>query len=154
MSMVKPIPDGFHSLTPYLVVKGGADAIEFYKKALGAEELYRHVCEKTDRIMNAKLRIGTSLLMLNDEIPEFGCFGPGGERPSPVTLHLYVEDVDSLFQRAIDAGGEATMPVSDTFWGDRYGQFRDPFGHSWSIATHKEDLTDDEIRERMKHAMS
>ncbi len=150
---VKPIPDGFHTITPYLVCKDAAKAIDFYKKAFGAKELSRQACEKTGGIMNAKLQIGDSVLMLNDEFPGFDCLGPQDGR-SPVTIHLYVEDVDSFYDNAVKAGAEPTMPVSDAFWGDRYGQLKDPFGHSWSIATHKEDLTPDEIMERAKHAFA
>ncbi len=154
MSSAKPIPDGFHTITPYLVVKGAAQAIDFYKKAFGAEELSRHACEESGLIMNAKLRIGDSVIMLNDEFPDHGCVGPSPGHASPVTLHLYVEDVDAFFNRAVEAGAEATMPVSDTFWGDRYGQLRDPFGHSWSVATRTEDLTADQVKERAKHAFA
>lgn len=154
MARVNPIPDGFHTVTPYLVVNGAADAIEFNKKAFGAEELYRSTCKKSNRIMNAKLRIGDSMVMLNDEFPDQGCHGPSKDHRSPVTIHLYVEDVDAVFGRAVAAGAEATMPVADTFWGDRFGQLTDPFGHSWSVATHTEDLSAEEIEERAKHAFA
>lgn len=148
------IPAGFHTVTPYLVVKGADRAIAFYKAAFGAEELYRHTCSKTHRIMNAKLCIGDSMVMLNDEFPEHGCVGPSGEYPSPVSIHLYVANVDSVYDRAVDSGAESLMPVSDTFWGDRYGQLRDPFGHKWSIATHVEDVTPEEIQKRAQQAFS
>ena len=150
----KPIPDGFHTLTPYLVVKDGIKAIEFYKKAFGAEEICCSKCHDSDRIMNAQLRIGNSMIMINDEFPDYGCLGPSKERPSSVTIHVYVEDADAFFDRAIKAGAEATMPMSDAFWGDRYGQLTDPFGHKWSVATHAEDLTPQEIDERAKLAFA
>jgi uncharacterized glyoxalase superfamily protein PhnB len=151
---VKPIPDGFRTITPYLVVKDAAKAIEFYKNAFGACEKCVSTDEHSGRIMNAQLTIGDSVFMLNDEFPEHGCLGPSKESPSPVTIHLYVEDVDRVFDQAVKAGAEVTMPVSDVFWGDRFGQVRDPFGHSWSIGTHKEDLTPAEIAERAKHAFA
>ena len=154
MGSVRYKPAGFHTVTPYLVVKNAARAIEFYKQAFEAEELYRHTCAKTKRIMNAKLCIGDSVVMLNDEFPEHGCVGPSREYPSPVTIHLYVEDVDSVYDRAIGAGAEPSVRVCDTFWGDRYGQLSDPFGHKWSIATHKEDLTSEEIQKRAEQAFS
>jgi len=151
---VKPIPDGFHSVTPYLVVKGGAEAIEYYTRAFDAQELARNTCDRTGLILNAQLRIGDSIVMLNDEFPEMGANGPSGEQPSPVTIHLYVEDVDRVFDRAVRAGATADMPVTDTFWGDRFGKLTDPFGHSWSIATRKENLTPQQIAERAKQAFA
>ena len=154
MAQVNPIPDGFHTVTPYLVVDNALGAIEFYKKAFGAEELYKSTCKKSNRIMNAKLRIGDSMIMLNDEFPEQGIRGPSEDQRSPVTIHLYVEDVDAVFERAVAAGAVATMLVADTFWGDRFGQLRDPFGHAWSVATHTEDLSAEEIEERAKHAFT
>lgn len=152
MSDVSAIPAGYHTITPYLVVAGAADAIAFYRRAFGAEELYRHAVPGGDQIMNAALRIGDSLFMLNDEMPDFGCLGPRSGQPSPVTIHLYVEDVDAFFARAVEAGAEVVLPVSDAFWGDRYGQLRDPFGHAWSVATHTEELTDEQIMERAQQA--
>lgn len=151
---VKPIPDGFHSLTPYLVVKNAAKAIDFYKEAFGAEEIYRSCVHGTDQVMNAQLRIGSSLLMLNDEFPDFGSFGPSDERPSSVTIHIFVEDVDTVFAQAVNAGAEVTMPVDNMFWGDRYGSLKDPFGHRWSIGTRIEDVPPDEMAERAKHAFA
>ena len=147
-SRVKPIPEGWNTLTPHLVCAGGRDAIAFYKKAFGAVELNR--LEGPDgKIMNAALRIGDSTLMLFDEAPEWKAFGPKTLKGSPVTLHLYVPDVDASFAQAVAAGATATMPVTDMFWGDRYGQVQDPFGHNWSIATHQRDLTDAQIKEEM-----
>ena len=151
---VKPIPDGFHSITPYLVVKNAVAAIDFYKRAFGAEELTCSMDERNNRVMNAKIRIGDSIIMLNDEYPEYGALGPSGDAKTPVTIHLYVEDVDTVFKQAIEAGAETTMPVTDMFWGDRFGTLKDPFGHHWSVATHIEDPTEAEIKERAKHAFA
>ncbi len=152
--VAKPIPDGFHTATPYLVVKGAARAIDFYKKAFGAQELSRHTCGQTQLVLNAKIKIGNSIIMLNDEFPDFGCVGPAEGTNSPVTIHLYVENVNAAFDRAVKAGATPTMPVSDQFWGDRYGQLKDPFGHSWSIATHVEDVSDSEMADRARAAMA
>ena len=140
MPAVKPIPDGFHTITPHLVVKGAAKAIDFYKAAFGAEELGRHA-SPDGSIMHALLKIGDSMLMLNDEYPQMGAKGPQSIGGTPVTLNLYVQDADQSFQRAVKAGAIVKMPIADMFWGDRYGQVTDPFGHAWSIATHKQDLT-------------
>ncbi len=151
---VKPIPDGFHSITPYLVVKNAVAAIDFYKRAFGATELACSMDERNNRVMNAKIRIGDSIIMLNDEYPEFGSFGPSESNKPPISIHLYVEDVDTFFNRAVEAGADVTMPVSDAFWGDRFGQLKDPFGHSWSIATHTQDLTVAQIAEGAKSAFA
>ena len=132
---VKPIPEHAHSLTPHLVVAGAADAIEFYKRAFGAIELNR-MPGPDGKLMNAGLMIGNSFLMLVDEAPEWGMLGPLSLKGSPVTIHLYVPDVDATFAQAVASGATVTMPVADQFWGDRYGVLRDPFGHSWSVATH------------------
>jgi uncharacterized glyoxalase superfamily protein PhnB len=147
-----PIPDGFHTITPYLVVKNAGEAIEFYKRAFGAREAYRSTCEKSGRVMNAQLRIGSSMIMLNDEFPEHGCLGPAPETNSPVTIHLYVDDAEGVFRQAVRAGAVTVMPLTDMFWGDRFGQLRDPFGHTWSIASRIEDLSPEEIKERSKAA--
>jgi PhnB protein len=152
--VVKAIPDGFHSVTPYLIVRDGAGAIEYYKKAFGAVEVSRHACEQTGKILNAQLRIGSSIVMLNDEFPEFGALGPAKGAPLPVKIHLYVEDVDAVFDRAVKAGGEVVMPVAVQFWGDRYGEIRDPYGHAWSIATHVEDVTPEQMAERASAAFA
>lgn len=145
---VKPIPDGMHSLTPHLVCKGAADAIEFYKKAFGAVELGR-MPGPDGRLMHAQVRIGDSALMLVDEWPEMGSVGPKDLKGSPVTIHLYVTDVDATVAQAVAAGAKVTMPVDDMFWGDRYGRLEDPFGHQWSVATHKRDLSPEEIKAGM-----
>ncbi|MFP5390962.1 MAG: VOC family protein [Gammaproteobacteria bacterium] len=141
----KPIPEGMHSITPMLVCANASAAIDWYVRALGAVELSR-LPGPDGQIMHAQLRIGDSHLMLTDECPAHGAFGPGALKGSPVTLHLYVEDVDSAFARAVEAGASVRMPVSDMFWGDRYGLLADPFGHMWSLATHLQDLTPDQIR--------
>ena len=143
----KPIPDGFNSVTPHLVVKGAAKAIEFYKNAFGAEEMVRLPGPDGNSIMHASLRIGNSVVMLVDEFPDMGCLSPETIKGTPVAIHLYVEDVDKVFRNAIEAGAKETMPLENTFWGDRFGKLEDPFGHSWSIATHIEDLTPDQIME-------
>lgn len=147
---VKPIPEGMHTITPHLVCEGAAEAIEFYKKAFGAVERGR-MPGPDGKIMHAMLSIGDSPLMLNDDFPEMaGGRGPKALQGSPVTLHLYVEDVDAAFAKAVAAGATVRMPVADMFWGDRYGQVTDPFGHHWSLATHKQDLTSEQITEGMK----
>lgn len=151
-SRVKPIPGGFHTLTPHLVVKGASKAIEFYKKAFGAEEIGRLPGPDGKSIIHADLKIGDSHVFLVDEIPEMNCHGPQSVGGTPVTIHMYVEDVDDAFGKAVSAGAKVRMPLSDMFWGDRYGVLTDPFGHSWSMATHKEDLTPAEIGKRAQTA--
>jgi PhnB protein len=150
---VQPIPDGYHSVTPYLIVKGGAAAIEYYKKAFGATELVR-MPHPDGRIGHAELQIGDSRVMLADEFPEMGATAPQpGGRP-PVTMHLYVENVDKVAAQAVAAGAKQVRPVQDQFYGDRSGVFLDPFGHCWNISTHKEDLTGEEIGKRAAAAMA
>jgi len=146
---VKPIPEGMHSLTPHLVCAGAAQAIEFYKKAFNAVEGGR-LDGPDGKVMHAMVRIGDSALMLVDEMPDYGAFGPRSLKGSPVTIHLYVKDADATVKQAVAAGAKVTMPLADMFWGDRYGQLEDPFGHHWSVATHLQDLTDEQIRENMK----
>jgi len=141
------IPEGFHTLTPYLVVDGAADAIALYQKAFGAEVVSSSPTPD-GKIMNAQLRIGDSMLMLNDEFPDYGVVGPKKIGNTAVTIHMYVEDVDAAWQRAVDAGMEVAMPLENQFWGDRYGQLKDPFGHSWSLASRVEDLTPEEMARR------
>jgi PhnB protein len=145
---VKPIPDGIHSLTPHLVCAGAADAIAFYKRAFNAIE-ERRLPGPEGKLMHAEVRIGDSLLMLMDEFPEMGGIGPKSLKGSPVTIHLQVVDVDAVVKQAVAAGAKITMPVADMFWGDRYGQLEDPFGHRWSVATHIKDLSPQEIQEAM-----
>ncbi len=146
MSNVKAIPDGYHTVTAYLMVKDASAAIEFYKKAFGAEEIMRLPSPDGKSIAHAEIRIGDSPVMLGDETPmEPSWVSPPSLKGTTVGMMLYVEDVDKSFQRAVDAGATPVMPVTDMFWGDRYGKVTDPFGHHWAIATHKEDLTPDEI---------
>jgi PhnB protein len=144
----KPVPEGFHTVTPSLVVRDAAKAIDFYKKALGAQELMR-MPGPDGKIMHAELKIGDSIIFLSDENPQMG------NVKSPQTLggctgvlNLYVPNVDERFKQAIASGGKESMPVADQFWGDRYGSFVDPFGYTWGVATHKEDLNPQEIGER------
>jgi uncharacterized glyoxalase superfamily protein PhnB len=148
--MSLPIPDGFQTVTPHLVIDGAADAIAFYKRAFGAEELCCMACPGTDgqpRVGHAAIRIGTSIIFLADECPEAGALAPKGS--SPVTIHLYVDDADATFSRAVEAGARAIMPPAEMFWGDRYGKLVDPFGHCWSIAHHVEDVSREQMQERM-----
>ncbi len=148
---VKPIPDGYHSLTPYLIVKGAAAAIEFYKTALGAVELFR-MPMPDGRVGHAEMRIGDSILMLADEMPEMGFHGPQGS--PPVSLMLFVEDVDTLFPQAEAAGATVLRPLKDQFYGDRSVTVKDPFGHVWTLATHKEDIPPEEMEKRAAAAMA
>ncbi len=145
---VKPIPDGYHTATPYLIVDAAADAIEFYKKAFDATELMR-MPGADGRIGHAEIQIGDSRIMLADEHPELGYRGPKALGGAGISLMLYVEDVDKLFAQAIAAGGRERRPVEDQFYGDRNGTLQDPFGHVWTISTHKEDLTQEEVAARM-----
>jgi PhnB protein len=143
----KPVPEGFHTVTPSLIVRGAAEAIEYYKKAFGAQELMRMAAPE-GRIGHAELKIGDSIIFLADEFPNMGAKSPQTLGGTTGSLNLYVKDVDTTFQQAIAAGGKVTMPVADMFWGDRFGSFVDPFGHSWGVLTHKEDLSPKEIEER------
>ena len=147
-SPVKKIPEGMHSVTPHLICAGAADAIEFYKKAFNSAEMSR-LPGANGKLMHASVRIGDSTVMLTDEMPDYGALGPKALKGSPVTIHLYVEDVDAFAARAVAAGAKVTMPVADMFWGDRYGQLEDPFGHKWSIATHVRDVTPEEMQQAM-----
>ena len=146
--MVKPIPEGYHSVTPYLVIDGAADAIDFYKQAFGAEEKFR--MPMGDRIGHAELKIGDSVIMLADEWPDMGHLGPRARGGTTVSLMVYVPDVDSAFRKAIDAGATEKQPVKDQFYGDRSGTLEDPFGHMWTIGTHVEDVPEAELEARMK----
>jgi PhnB protein len=149
----KPIPDGFHALTPYLVCKGAAEAIAFYKQAFGAEEQFR-LPAPDGKVIHACLRVGDSPLMLSDECPEMGGFSPKHLGGSPVTIHFSVDDADAVFARAVAAGAKAVMPVTEMFWGARYGLLQDPFGHFWSVATQVRDLTPEEIQAALKESMA
>jgi PhnB protein len=144
---VKPIPDGYHSVTPYLYAKGASQAIEFYKKAFSATERMR-ITAPDGRVGHAELQIGDSIIMLADEFPEMDVRSPKTLGGSPVSIHLYVEDVDAVFRQAVAAGAIEKRPVADQFYGDRQGGIEDPFGHMWWISTHKEDLSMDEIKKR------
>jgi PhnB protein len=151
---VKPIPPGMNTLTPHLVVKGAGRAIEFYKKAFGAQEVARLNAPDGKSILHADLKIGDSHFFLVDEFPQMDCLGPESIGRTPVTIHIYVEDVDAAFGQAVAAGARVKMPLADMFWGDRYGVLTDPFGHAWSLGTHKEDLAPAEIRKRAQTACS
>jgi PhnB protein len=145
--MVKPIPDRYHSVTPYLILNAAGDAIAFYKKALGAIEVMR-MNDPGGKIHHAEISIGGSRIMLADEHPEIQALSPKTIGGSPVSIHLYVDDVDAAVERAVAAGAMVIRPVADQFYGDRVGGIEDPFGYRWFIATHKEDLTMDELRRR------
>jgi PhnB protein len=144
---VKKIPEGYAAVTPYLTVTGAARAIEFYAKAFGAEEVMRFPMPD-GKIAHAEVRIGGSIVMLHDEAPEWKAFSPQSIGDSPVSIMLYVEDVDAVVRRAVDAGATLTMEVADQFYGDRAGAVKDPFGHKWHIATHVEDVAPDEMQRR------
>ncbi|HEV3022274.1 MAG TPA: VOC family protein [Pirellulales bacterium] len=149
MPNVKRIPEGQNTIIPHLVVRGAADAIEFYKKAFGAVELGRMPMPDGKTLMHAHLRIGASHLFLVDEMPDMGgCRAPASGAGCPVTLHLYVEDVDAAFNRAVAAGAQVKMPLMDMFWGDRFGKLADPFGYEWSLASHIEDMPPEEMKKR------
>jgi len=146
---VKPIPDGFHTVTPYLIVKGAARAIDFYKKAFGARERYRFP-GPDGRIGHAEIIIGNSILMLADEFPQFDCHSPQTLKGTPVSFTIYVKDADAAFKKAVRAGARVKQPVEDKFYGERAGCVRDPFGHHWTLMTHIEDLTVKEVTRRMQ----
>ena len=145
---MKKIPEGMHSITPHLVCAGAAKALDFYQKAFGATEVGR-LPGPDGRLMHAAMKIGDSTVMLADEMPEWGSLGPKALKGSPVTIHIYVEDVDALVARAEKAGAKVTMPVAEQFWGDRYGKLEDPFGHHWSVATHVRDVAPEEMKKAM-----
>ncbi len=151
MANVKPIPEGYHSVTPYLIISGAADAIDFYKKAFGATELFRMPAPE-GKIGHAEIKIGDSPIMLADESPEMGYKSATTLSGSPVSLMIYVEDVDKVYNQAIAAGGTEVKGVQDQFYGDRSGTLKDPYGHVWHIATHKEDVTPEEMDKRMAAA--
>ena len=151
---VKPIPDGYHSVTPYLVVDGAAKAIDFYKKVFGATELMRMASPDGGRIGHAELKIGDSPVMLADEHPEMNIRGPHAIGGTPVSLMVYVEDVDKVAKRALAAGAQELRPVVDQFYGDRSGTFLDPFGHMWTVSTHVEDVPPEEMEKRAAAAMA
>jgi len=146
-SRVKPIPEGYHTATPYLIVRDAARAIEFYKKAFGAMELMR-MADPSGKIGHAEIKIGDSPIMLADEVPGMGHRSPESLGGSPVSILLYVEDVDAVFNQAVAAGAKVQRPLADQFYGDRTGGVTDPFGHVWYVATHKEDVSPEEMRKR------
>jgi PhnB protein len=146
---VKPIPDGHRTVAPYLAIKNAASALDFYKTAFGATETYKLIIPD-GRVGHAEIRLGDSLIMLSDEFPEFGGKAPESLGGSPVSIHLYVEDVDAVFKRALAAGARELKPVMDQFYGDRSGQLQDPFGHLWWVATHKEDVAPEEMQKRVR----
>ena len=152
MADVKPIPDGYPRVTPYLAVDGAKEAIEFYEKVLGAKERM-HMPAPEGKVGHAELELGDSVIMLSDEFPEMNVRGPKAIGGTPVTLNVYVEDVDAVFARAVQAGATALRPVEDQFYGDRSGQLEDPFGHRWNVATHVEDVPPDEMARRAAEAM-
>jgi uncharacterized glyoxalase superfamily protein PhnB len=145
---IKRVPEDFHTITPHLVVRDSARAVDFYRQAFGAVELYRSHAPDGKRVMHCELLLGDSRFLIHDEFPEQGLLSPLGMNGTAVTLHLYVEDVDRIFRQALDAGAETLMPVADCFWGDRYGILRDPFGHKWSVASRIEDLAPVEQQQR------
>ncbi len=149
---VKPIPDGYHSITPYLIIKGAAKAIDFYKKAFGAVELFR-MAGPDGKIGHAEMKFGDSPIMLADEHPEMGALSPQTVGGSSVGMMFYVEDVDTRFNQAVAAGAKVERPVKDQFYGDRSGTLVDPFGHKWTIGTHKEDVPPAELNKRMEAMM-
>jgi PhnB protein len=148
MAKVKPIPDGYHTLTPYLIVKGGVQALDFYKKAFGAVERFRFP-GPGGTIGHAEIQIGNSMLMLGDESPQALAQSPQSLKGTTFGLAVYVEDVDAAFKRAVDAGAKVLRPVQDQFYGDRSGTVADPFGHQWTLSTHKEDVSPEEMQKRL-----
>jgi PhnB protein len=150
---VKPIPEGYRSVTPYLTLDDAAKALDFYKRAFGAQQTVR-MDAPGGKIAHAEMKIGDSMIMLGDEMPNSGSRSPKSLGGTTAGVMLYVEDVDKVFNQAVSAGAEAEMPPTDMFWGDRYGKLKDPFGHSWSVATHKEDVAPAEMQKRMQDMMA
>lgn len=150
---VKPIPDGYSTVTPYLYIKGAANAIDFYKKAFAATERFR-MNGPNNTVGHAEIQIGDSTIMLADEFPNMGVKGPKTIGGSPVSIYLYVDDVDSVAQRAVKAGATLKQPVEDKFYGDRTGMLEDPYGHTWYVSTHVEDVPADELKRRVDEMMN
>lgn len=148
----KPIPDGYHTATPYLIIRGAAEALDFYKRAFGATELMR-ISMPGDKIGHAEIKIGDSIIMLADEAPEMDARSPQALGGTPVGIMLYVEDVDTRFAQAVAAGAKTIKPLADQFYGDRSGTISDPYGHKWTLATHKEDVSPEEIDKRLAAMM-
>src|ERR1700688_4928836 len=153
MPNVKPIPDGYHSVTPYLFIRGAGAAIDFYKKVFGATVMMR-MPGPIGQVMHAELKIGDSIIMLSDENPKMGAMSPQTAGGISVSLHVYLENVDDVVQKAVDAGAKLLRPVQNQFYGDRSGTLIDPFGHMWSVSTHVEDVSPEEMRKRMPAATS
>jgi|SRR5215472_5219179 PhnB protein len=150
---VKPIPDNYRTVTPYLVVDNAKAAIEFYRRAFGAKEVMK-MDGPGGKIAHAELKIGDSMIMISDEMPGSGARAPHSLSGTTASIFLYLEDVDSTFKQAVAAGGKADSQPTDMFWGDRYGKLTDPFGHLWSLATHKEDVAPQEMERRMREAQA
>jgi uncharacterized glyoxalase superfamily protein PhnB len=154
MNAVKPIPAGYHALTPHLKIRGVAEAMEFYKKAFGAKEVLALRQPGGTLVMHGEMTIGDSYLMLSDENPAWGCLSPLSLGGTGSSIHVYVDDVDAVYSRAVEAGAKGMMPPANMFWGDRYAKVTDPFGHEWAIATHVEDVPPEEIGPRAAEAMA
>jgi uncharacterized glyoxalase superfamily protein PhnB len=152
MADTNAIPRTYHTVTPSLIVRGGATAIDFYKRALGAEQVMR-IDAPDGKVMHAELKIGNSVVMLTDENPQWQCVGPQTLGNTSVSFYVYVENVDAAYKRVVDAGAKSIMPVTDMFWGDRMGAVLDPFGHKWSLAQHTKDMTEEEIKRGQKEWM-
>jgi uncharacterized glyoxalase superfamily protein PhnB len=151
---VKAVPQGFHTLTPHLTVRDAARAIDFYQKAFGAEVLVKHYGPGGSKVIHASLKIGDSILMLNDEFPEWGLLSPLSTGGAGVTIHVYLENVDAAFARVVSAGAEVKMPLMDAYWGARYGQVQDPFGHRWSLAARVRELSEEEVQKAQEAAFA
>lgn len=154
MSKIKKIPDGYHAITPSLIVKDGIKAIDYYKKVFDAKDKGTMMTPDGKSVAHAELEIGDSKIMLSDEFPEMNCLSPASIGGSPISLYLYVEDVDKTFNLAVSEGASVLYPVADQFWGDRHGSIKDPFGHIWSISTHVKDLAEEEIKKAAAEAFS
>jgi PhnB protein len=152
MPNVKPVPEGYHSVTPYLFIRGAGGAIEYYKNIFGATEVIR-LSGPIGQVAHAELKIGDSIIMLADENPKIGAMSPQTAGGVSMCLHVYVEKVDDVVQKAVEAGAKLLRPVQDQFYGDRSGTLIDPFGHMWSVATHVEDVSPDEMKQRAEKAM-
>jgi PhnB protein len=153
-SEVKRVPEGVHTITPGLIVKGAQKAIEFYKEAFGAEVKSVMTSPDGKMVVHSEIKIGDSLIFVNDEYPDMGARGPQSIGGTPVSLNMYVEDADAVFERAVAAGATVVMPLADQFWGDRWGMVTDPFGHMWSVATHVADLSQEEINKASQEYFS